>query len=71
MGRFIMNAMLASGGYPWTVIPVQKSDQYMKALESASVGQNIELFAVFLGKLVKDTMEVTLWQSFLYRSCPR
>ena len=21
MGRFLMNVMLASGGYPWTVIP--------------------------------------------------
>ncbi|MDN3586040.1 Fic family protein [Pedobacter aquatilis] len=24
MGRFLMNTMLASGGYPWTVIPVEK-----------------------------------------------
>lgn len=22
MGRYLMNVMLASGGYPWTVIPV-------------------------------------------------
>ena len=22
MGRYILNAMLVSGGYPWTVIPV-------------------------------------------------
>jgi Fic family protein len=22
MGRFLMNVMLASGGYPWTVVPV-------------------------------------------------
>ena len=24
MGRFLMNMMLASGGYPWTVIPVEE-----------------------------------------------
>ncbi len=24
MGRFIMNLMLASGGYPWTVIPLER-----------------------------------------------
>jgi Fic family protein len=23
MGRFLMNAMPAGGGYPWTVIPVE------------------------------------------------
>ncbi|MFV8325868.1 Fic family protein [Flavobacterium sp. ZS1P14] len=56
MGRFLMNSMLASGGYPWTVIPVEKRDDYMQALESASVDQNIEPFASFLGYLVKETM---------------
>lgn len=52
MGRFLMNAMLASGGYPWTVIPVEERQQYMEALEQASVNQNIEPFAAFLGRLV-------------------
>ena len=52
MGRFLMNAMLASGGYPWTVIPVGNRDDYMNALESASVGQDISQFANFLAFLV-------------------
>ena len=52
MGRFLMNAMLASGGYPWTVIPVEMRDDYMNALESASVGQNIKPLASFLAYLV-------------------
>jgi fido (protein-threonine AMPylation protein) len=52
MGRFLMNVMLASGGYPWTVIPVEERQIYMEALEEASANQNIEPFAVFLGKLV-------------------
>ena len=55
MGRFLMNAMLASGGYPWTVIPVERRTDYMQALESASVDSNIKPFAKFLGKLVKKS----------------
>jgi hypothetical protein len=52
MGRFMMNAMLASGGYPWTVIPVDRRDDYMAALESASAKQDIGAFARFLAELV-------------------
>ena len=54
MGRFLMNTMLASGGYPWTVIPVEERDAYIAALEKASVGQNIVTFAEFLARLVND-----------------
>lgn len=57
MGRFLMNAMLSAGGYPWTVIPVEKRDTYMQSLEAASVGQNIKPFAEFLSSLVKDNIE--------------
>ena len=45
MGRFLMNVMLASGGYPWTIVPVEGLDEYMAALESASVGQDTKPFA--------------------------
>ena len=57
MGRFLMNSLLASGGYGWMVIPVQKRDEYMSALEMASVQQNIEPFARFIGDLVSSTMD--------------
>ncbi len=53
MGRFLMNVMLASGGYPWTVVPVEERDAYMGALEEASVGQNIGSFGEFLARLVE------------------
>jgi len=52
IGRFLMNLMLASGGYPWTVIPVETRTDYMQALEDASVRQNIKPFAQFIAKLV-------------------
>lgn len=52
MGRFLMNTMLASGGYPWTIVPLEKRSQYMAALEEASINQNIEVLASFLGSLV-------------------
>lgn len=52
MGRFLMNTMLAAGGYPWTVIPVDRRADYMAALEQASVKQDIRPFSRFVGKLV-------------------
>ncbi len=55
IGRFLMNVMLAAGGYPWTVIPVEKRDDYMNALERGSVEQDISLFAIFLGSLVSES----------------
>ena len=56
MGRYLMNVMLASGGYPWTVIPVEQRTTYMQALEQASVDQDITAFAKFIAELVRDTM---------------
>jgi len=52
IGRFMMNAMLAAGGYPWTIIPVEQRQPYMDALEQASVHQNIVPFTEFLAVLV-------------------
>jgi len=59
MGRFLMNSMLASGGYPWTVIPVEERDQYMEMLEKASVTGNIEPFAKYLSYLVRESLKGT------------
>ena len=53
MGRFLMNLMLAAGGFQWTVIPVGERDAYMAALEEASVEQNIGPFAEFIARLVE------------------
>lgn len=56
-GRFLMNLMLAAGGYPWTVIPLKRRAAYMAALEEASTRQNIVPFAGFLARLVEDGLK--------------
>lgn len=52
IGRFLMNAMLISGGYEWTVIPVERRPEYMKALEKASVEGDITDFTNFISSLI-------------------
>ncbi|MEP7244834.1 MAG: Fic family protein [Gammaproteobacteria bacterium] len=53
MARFLMNAMLASGGYPWTVIRVEHRARYLRALDSASIDTDIRPFAKFLAEQVE------------------
>ena len=53
MGRFILNVMLASGGYSWMVIPVERREEYMKALEKASVEGDISDFTKVIASLVR------------------
>jgi hypothetical protein len=57
MGRFLMNVMLAAGGYPWTIVPLERRDAYMAALEDASAKQVITPFAKFLEKLVQEAID--------------
>jgi hypothetical protein len=56
MARFLMNTMLASGGYPWTVIRVEDRTLYLAALDRASVDLDIEPFARFIAERVRWSM---------------
>ncbi len=52
IARFLMNTMLISGGYDWTIIPVERRLEYMAALEKASVSEDITDFTLFLKSLI-------------------
>jgi len=51
LARFVMNLMLATAGYVWTVIPVERRNDYMNALEQASSCSNVAPFAAFVAEL--------------------
>lgn len=53
IARFMMNIILTAGGYPWTIIQVESRNDYLNALECASVKGNIGPFAEF----IKSQME--------------
>ena len=54
LARFLMNAMLVSGGYVWTVIPIERRTAYMLALERASSYADIEPFAKLVARLTRE-----------------
>lgn len=53
MARFLMNAMLAGGGYPWTVIRVRDRVAYLAALDRASIDMKVGPFVDFIAKRVR------------------
>jgi fido (protein-threonine AMPylation protein) len=53
IARFLMNLMLASGGYSWTVIRVEDRDTYLAALDRASIDLDIGPFAEFIAGSVQ------------------
>ncbi len=57
IARFVMNVMLASGGYPWTVIRIEDRDVYLAALERASIDRDIGPFAQFVADRVARSSE--------------
>ena len=59
LGRFLMNAMLASGGYAWTVIRLATRKAYMAALESASVNGDIRPFADFVASEIPASKQIS------------
>lgn len=57
IARFLINAMLASGGYPWTVVRVEDRDRYLACLETVSIEMNVAPFAAFLAERVRWSTE--------------
>jgi hypothetical protein len=57
MARFLMNVMLASGGYPWTVIRIIDRKSYLSALDRASIEMDIHPFTTFIVHRVQWRLE--------------
>lgn len=54
IARFLMNTLFISGGYNWTIIPIEKRNEYMSALEKASIKEDILEFVIFIASLKID-----------------
>jgi len=57
MARFLMNVMLASGGYPWTVIRMRDRKAYLAALDRASIEMDIKPFTTLIAQRARWVME--------------
>ncbi len=55
IARFLMNTLLAAGGYPWTVIRVDDRAEYLQALEHASADGDVRPFARFVATQMRRT----------------
>ncbi len=54
LARFIFNAMLLTGGYVWTIVPLEQRKAYMTALEQASSFGEIQPLAKFFADLLRE-----------------
>jgi hypothetical protein len=48
IGRFLMNAFLAAGGYPWTVVQVKNRNKYISTLEKTHTQFDMTEFTKFI-----------------------
>lgn len=54
ISRFIMNLMLTTAGYRWTIVTIESRANYLAALDSASGDKDISAFATLLAKLARE-----------------
>ena len=52
--RFLMNFLFVVGGYNWVIVKKEAREQYMVALESASVGKDIKPFVEFIASMIES-----------------
>ena len=48
----LQHSQFVTAGYPWVVIPVERREEYMAALEKASVEGDVEGFGRVIGGLM-------------------
>lgn len=54
LARFIFNAMLVTGGYVWTIVPLDQRSAYLAALGQASSLGDIQPLARFFADLLRE-----------------
>lgn len=59
--RLLMNLILMRNGYPITVIRTEDRDEYMKALENASVKGDIDNFVSIVAEAVNRSLDTYLY----------
>ena len=69
IARFLMNTQLISGGYDWTIIPVDRRAEYMAALEIASVRGEINEFTLFVASLIYNQQNTQEGVTRLLKIC--
>jgi hypothetical protein len=57
MAHFLMNVMLASGRYPWTVIRLRDRKAYLAALDRASIDVDLGPFTTLIAQRVRWSLE--------------
>jgi Fic family protein len=55
MARFLMNAVLCTAGFPWTVVKLERRKPYFAALNDASARDDIQPFARFIAECVAQS----------------
>lgn len=51
-----MNSQLVTSGFPWMVITVERREEYMAALEKASVVGDVEGFVRLVGEILNNNI---------------
>lgn len=59
--RLLMNLILMRNGYPVTVIKNENREEYMKALEKASISNDIEDFINIVAEAVEKSLDTYLY----------
>lgn len=57
LGRFILNSLLVSQRFNWTIVRTERKQNYLGALEAASVGGDIAPFSRFIVEEMHHTRE--------------
>lgn len=59
--RLLMNLILMRNGYPITVIKTENRDEYMRALEEASINGNLDEFIKIVAEAVERSLDTYLY----------